>query len=83
MGYHSYDHSIFYMKVDRVHGKPGNLSLTFRGLENAWNLLKKCENDEILTQNPEEEKLKSVNSVFQYVLFKIAFTNKISFTSLS
>ncbi len=31
--------------------KPGNFTLTFPGLENAWNLLKKCAITVIVTQN--------------------------------
>ncbi len=57
-------------------GKPGILSFTFPGLENAWNLLKNCGKTGIGTQYLEEN-LYFVNFVFQDSLtFKMSFSKK-------
>ncbi len=60
-------------RVPTLPGKPGILSFTFPCLENAWNLLKKCENPGMLTQSLEKT-WNFVNFMFQDSHFKMSFT---------
>ncbi len=65
------------LRVPTLHGKPlkpGILSFTFPGLENAWNLSKKWENPGILTQTLEKlyiSKFGVSKFTFQDVIYKI------------
>ncbi len=56
--------------------KPGILSFTFPGLENACNLHKKWRKPGNVTHNLEQN-FKLVNLVFQDFLFKMSFTKNI------
>ncbi len=68
-------------RVPKLPGKPGILSFTFPGLENAWHLLKNWK-----TWNFNSKPGKSlyfVYFVFQDSLLKMTFSKKIWFMSLS
>ncbi len=70
--------AIYNIRVPTLPGKkwkPGILSFTFPGLENALNLLQNCEKPGILTQNMEKN-LYFVKIVFQDSLFKMSFSKK-------